>query len=178
MRRLGAILAGGGSTRFGSDKAVQMINGKALLDHVADALSPFVESLVVAGRHWDGLATVKDCPAPSLGPLGGLCGALVHARDLGFDGVISVGCDCLPLPVDLLLRSSHPVILASQPLIGWWPVTFAQALEDWLGSSSNRSVYRWADAACAQRADAHVPIHNLNTPADFDAWIAHGAPGA
>ena len=38
MRVLGAILAGGQSRRFGSDKASASLDGKSLLDHVADAL--------------------------------------------------------------------------------------------------------------------------------------------
>jgi S-formylglutathione hydrolase len=178
MRRLGAILAGGGSSRFGSDKAALVINAKPLLEHVANALRPFVETIVVAGREWDGMQSVADRPAESLGPLGGLCGALAHARSQGFDGVISAGCDCLPLPVEALLNSHEPVILDQQPLIGWWPVRFAQGLEDWLGSPANRSVYRWADAAGAQRIAAPTAIYNLNTPADFDLWVAQGAPGA
>ena len=79
MKILGAILAGGQSRRFGSDKAVATWHGKALLDHVADALRPSCAQLIVVGRTWPGLETIADYPAPGLGPLGGLAGALAGA---------------------------------------------------------------------------------------------------
>lgn len=82
MRLLGAILAGGAATRFGSDKGSgALIGGRALIDHVADALRPQVATLVVCGRHWPGLEGLADRPASGLGPLGGLCAALAHAGE-------------------------------------------------------------------------------------------------
>ena len=39
MKLLGAILAGGRSSRFGSDKAFALLNGKPLIDHVIAALA-------------------------------------------------------------------------------------------------------------------------------------------
>ena len=47
MRRLGAIIAGGKATRFGSDKAAASLNGTALIEHVADGLRDQVDKLIV-----------------------------------------------------------------------------------------------------------------------------------
>lgn len=178
MRRLGAILAGGASLRFGSDKAAFPVKGRALLDHVAAALRPQVSDLIVVGRSWPGLARVDDQPRPGLGPLGGLCGALRHAQACGHDGVISAGCDAMPIPLDIFAGHAGAAIVDTQPLIGWWPVALAGRLEEWLTIAEDRSVYGWAKIVGAARLAPAATIHNLNTPGDVVRWEAEGMPGA
>jgi molybdopterin-guanine dinucleotide biosynthesis protein A len=46
---LGVVLAGGLSTRFGSDKAQALWRGRSLLDHALDALAPIARALRSAG---------------------------------------------------------------------------------------------------------------------------------
>ena len=74
MRVLGAILGGGQSSRFGSDKAVALLHGLPLMDHASAGLRPHVEAVITVGRDWHGLVRVEDEPEPGLGPLGGLLG--------------------------------------------------------------------------------------------------------
>jgi molybdopterin-guanine dinucleotide biosynthesis protein A len=168
MKILGAILAGGQSRRFGSDKAAATWNGKALLDHVADALRPTCAELIVVGRTWPTLESIADHPAPGLGPLGGLAGALCHARDHGFDFVLSSGCDLAGLPADLAVQlSPGPSILADIPIVGMWPVQLAQLLLDWMADPAHRSVYRFADHAGARRVATPASIINANRPSDL-----------
>ncbi|MBK6707600.1 MAG: molybdenum cofactor guanylyltransferase [Sphingomonadales bacterium] len=165
MRVLGAILAGGQSRRFGSDKAEALFEGRALLDHVADALRPQVAALVVAGREWPGLSKVADLPEPGIGPLGGLAGALDQAWRHGFDAVLSSGCDVIGLPADLAQRlGTGPAIVADMPIVGLWPVSLRELLLDWLSGSENRSVYKFADHAGAQRVKLDVALRNINRP--------------
>ena len=102
MKILGAILAGGQSRRFGSDKALAIVQGKTLFDHVADALRPSCAQLVAAGREWPAMQGVADRPVAGLGPLGGLAGALYYAKNNGYDCVLSCGCDIVGLPLDLV----------------------------------------------------------------------------
>ena len=168
MRLLGAILAGGHSRRFGSDKAEVLVEGKALLDHVAYALGTQTEALVVAGRSWPAIESVADLPKPGLGPLCGLAGALDHAQRLGFDAVLSSGCDVLGLPTDLtqMLRSG-PAILDDLPVVGIWPVGLAGTLVDWLAEPGNRSVYRFADSVNARRVAMPASITNVNRASDL-----------
>lgn len=168
MRLLGAILAGGQSRRFGSDKAEARVEGKALLDHVADALRPQTETLVVAGRAWPGLDSVTDLPQPGLGPLGGLAGALEHAQRLGFDAVLSSGCDVLGLPADLAAKLDRgPAIVDDLPIVGIWPAELAGTLVQWLAEPANRSVYRFADHVGARRVAIPASLTNVNRASDL-----------
>jgi len=54
-RVLGAVLAGGQSSRFGSNKAAATLDGRDLLHHAADRLRPHVDSIVVVGERMGGL---------------------------------------------------------------------------------------------------------------------------
>jgi molybdenum cofactor guanylyltransferase len=168
MRLLGAILAGGQSRRFGSDKAQALVDGKALLDHVADALHPQVDALVVAGREWPGIESVADIPEAGLGPLGGLAGALAHAWRHNFDAVLSSGCDLIGIPADLADQLGGGASIADdQPLLGLWPAALAEPLTTWLAEPQNRSVYRFADHIGARRVGLDVVVSNANRPEDL-----------
>jgi molybdopterin-guanine dinucleotide biosynthesis protein A len=168
MKLLGAILAGGQSRRFGSDKAEALVAGKPLLDHVADALRPRCAELVVAGRVWPALTTVTDLPESGIGPLGGLAGALDHAERNGFEAVLSSGCDVLGLPADLAEQLGEgPAILDDLPIVGLWPASLASLLIGWLRDPANRSVYRFADHVGARRVSMPAIITNVNRASDL-----------
>jgi molybdenum cofactor guanylyltransferase len=168
MKTVGAILAGGQSRRFGSDKANALLEGKPLLEHVAATLGPQVDMLVVAGREWPGLASVPDFPTPGLGPLGGLAGALAYAELAGFDAVLSSGCDLLDIPHNLIKTLGlGPAIIDDQPLLGLWPVAVADTLTSWLMDKRNRSVYRFAAHIGACRVPLSFAVRNANRPQDL-----------
>ena len=99
MKTLGAVLAGGQSRRFGSDKAVAMLDGQTLLDHALAALRPHCDAVVVVGR-----GKIADWPRADMGPLGGIAAALIHAVDQGFNQVLTVSVDCVRLPPDVRER--------------------------------------------------------------------------
>ena len=69
MRLLGAVLAGGRSSRFGSDKAEALLHGRSLLDHAIEALSAQCDSVIVVGREHHGTPSIPDRPRPDLGRL-------------------------------------------------------------------------------------------------------------
>ena len=168
MRVLGAILAGGQSRRFGSDKASALLDGKPLLDHVADALRGQTKALVVAGRAWPGIESVTDLPSPGLGPLAGLAGALDHAWRHDFDAVLSSGCDVIGLPENLAEQlGTAPSIASDLPIIGLWPVALRTSLLEWLADPQNRSVYAFAAHIGARKVDLKASLRNVNRPEDL-----------
>ena len=173
MRLLGAILAGGQSRRFGSDKAAALVDGTRLIDRVAARLAELCEAVVVCGRNEPGWKCLADWPASGLGPLAGLNAALAHGATQGFDAVLASGCDIPDLPPDLALNlgGEGAAIVESQPVVGLWPVALAPVLERFL-ADGGRSLYRFADHARARRVAFDPPLGNVNTPADLRRWHA------
>lgn len=77
---IGVILAGGASRRMGRDKAEVEIDGRRMVDLVADAVGRVSNRLIVAGRSRPpaGLSAiaVQDPIDGRLGPLAGLAGVM------------------------------------------------------------------------------------------------------
>ena len=170
MKLLGAILAGGVSQRFGSDKALAKIDGKPMLAHVAERLSRQCDALVVVGRDWPGLIRVDDRPLPGLGPLGGLAGALAYGADAGFDAVLTSGCDLPGLPVDVRSRLGLPnAVVKGQPTVGLWECGLAEPLATWISRTEDRSIQAWIIETGAQRVILEA-LDNINTQADLSAF--------
>jgi molybdenum cofactor guanylyltransferase len=172
VKLLGAIIAGGGSRRFGGDKAAALLNGRALIDHVADALRPQVDALIVCGRDLPGLDSVADRPTADMGPLGGLCAALHYAAQHKYDAVLTAGCDVLPVPDLRALVRPTATVVKNHWLFGYWPVALAPALDHHLATQSDRSMRHWIAVSGAREIDCDVAFHNLNTRDDFALYCA------
>jgi len=171
MTILGAILAGGNSSRFGSDKAAANMAGKPLLSHVIEAMLPQVDALVICGREWTGHVNLADHPANNLGPLGGLCAALRYAALNEYDHVLSTGCDVVPVPSNLsVILGEGPAHIENQPLLAVWPAALAARLERHLLSDNNRSLFGWAEACGARIAPLSAMLYNINTQDDLTAY--------
>jgi molybdenum cofactor guanylyltransferase len=174
---LGAIIAGGPSRRFGGDKAGALLGGKALIEHVIDALLPQVDALVIVGRAWGGHPLVEDYPF-ACGPLSGLCAVLRSARDQGHDHVLTAGCDVLPIPPTLrgALAGDGPAVIAGQRLLGLWPSALADRLEAHIRAQSNHganyALHHWIALSGARSVTLATPLHNLNTAEDLARFEA------
>ncbi|MEP0189261.1 MAG: molybdenum cofactor guanylyltransferase [Erythrobacter sp.] len=168
MNVLGAILAGGQARRFGSDKAHAVYGGSRLIDLVADALGAQTTALIVCGREEPGFGCIADSPEPGLGPLGGLSAALTFAETHGFAHVLTSGVDVPNVPADLLaqLSGEGAAIVASQPVVGFWPVWVAADLIDFL-NEGGRALYGFADRIGARQIELTQPLLNVNRPEDL-----------
>ncbi|MCB5426578.1 molybdenum cofactor guanylyltransferase [Altererythrobacter sp. CC-YST694] len=171
---LGVVLAGGQSSRFGSDKALAMLGGRSLLNRSIDALGSWCDDVVIAGRE-TGPETgethcIPDWPAPGMGPLGGVAAGLRHANENGFDSVMTCSVDSFDLPADLPdLLAAPPCYLGDQPVIGHWPASAAAAVETILASDSKHSMREFAEAIGAINVKSGAKPANINTPADLAA---------
>ena len=167
---LGVVLAGGQSTRFGSDKAMAELGGRTLLARAFDTLSGFCEQVVIAGRAQGPGHCIPDWPRPHMGPLAGIAAALRLARDDGYDSVLSCGVDSVGLPDDLLDRlSPAPAYLASQPVVGHWPAGAVGAIEALMLGEGKHSMLAFAEAIGATAVKIAMKPANINTPADLAA---------
>ena len=167
---LGVVLAGGKSTRFGSDKALAELGGRTLIARAVDALAGWCEYVVVVGRETAPAPTLPDWPLPGMGPLAGLAAALHLARDEGYEAVLSCGVDSAGLPDDLLtLLSPAPAYLADQPVIGLWPASASPVLDALLESDARHSMRAFSEAIGAKPVKSAAKPANINTPADLSA---------
>ncbi|HEY0597187.1 molybdenum cofactor guanylyltransferase, partial [Sphingopyxis sp.] len=160
----GAVLAGGRSRRFGSDKALAMLDGRSLLDHARAALAPHCETVIIVGR-----GEVADWPRRDMGPLGGIAGALIEAADRGFDQLLTAPVDCVRLPDDLrALLEPAPAFLDTQPVIGLWPIASLRDLKAMLEDGRDLAVRAFARRIGAQAARSAFVPPNINSSADLD----------
>ncbi|WP_130324688.1 NTP transferase domain-containing protein [Sphingomonas sp. BK036] len=160
------MLAGGQSSRFGSDKAQAVLDGRALAEHARILLSPHVERAVIAGR--DG--AIPDLPGPGVGPLGGIAGALDQGARLGFTSVLTIACDMPRLPEGLLatLARRASSYCPDAPVLGHWETRLLGHLLTHIETVPRRSVRGWAEAVGAIPIPAGAPIPNVNTPQDLN----------
>lgn len=172
---LGAIIAGGKSTRFGSDKALAEVGGRMLIDRVTDTLGPQCAELVVCGRNHAGLRSLADQPAADMGPLGGVAAALLEAQAHGYSAVLTAPCDAFDLPDDLLQALfPYPAYVESMPVIGLWPAYAAQDALAILASDDKHSMRAFATRISARAVQLpHAPA-NINTAADLERVERHG----
>ena len=189
MRDLvGAITAGGRSSRFGSDKAAARLGGRTLLEHVAASLEACPLRLLVAppGRYaLPGWVNVPDT-RPGEGPLAALEAALGAARaGAGPSWVAFAGVDmpCLTAEYwEALARARTPqarAVLAldaggrPQPLAALYHAELLEHVTSLLNAGERR-LRAAAPPALTVTVPHHVlqavspgALRNVNTPADL-----------
>jgi len=196
---LGAALAGGASTRFGSPKPLASVGGRTVLSRVLGALGEVCpEVVLIANDPRIAAAAGRSLPddVPGLGPLGGIATALRHARSHGFVGALCLAADTpfvgAALLRELLVDPAAVVVPEStgrrscEPLCAYWPVGVLDEARRAL-DAGERAPHRLLDRLPRVR---HVPLEtvrrigdpdilflNLNTPEDLERAerIAAGA---
>jgi formate dehydrogenase accessory protein FdhD len=173
---LGAVLAGGQSQRFGSDKVLAVSGGATLLEHAVTALQAQCDAVIVVGRAHAPCRTIEDWPRAGVGPMAGMAAALRHGREEGYSAVLTCGADCLDVPGDLAARlAPAPAYVAEQPVIGLWPVTAAEKACARVSGEGSRSIRGFAEALGAR--PVNVPsIRNINRPEDLITRAPCNAP--
>lgn len=189
----GIILAGGLSSRMGTNKAMLQLNGSAVLQHVTKAMRPAVSRIIVAaGPHVTAYSAMDyDCVQdhyPGKGPLAGLHAAL-EASDTDWNLVCA--CD-MPLlqtsffdGIKKLVEShnSYSAIVPRvdghvHPLAGAYHKRVLPDLEQRLNQDHLR-VMRWLEEiGCRyveveelESAGVHqvaMQMSNMNTPEEYE----------
>lgn len=106
----GVVLAGGKSSRMGSDKAWTLYKGKALIEHAIDSIKPYCKELIISakGKAYSGMSypVIADIEE-GIGPIGGIASTLPHSQN---ELVLITACD-IPLLsqklISLLLDNSR-----------------------------------------------------------------------
>ena len=188
---LGVILAGGLARRMGGgDKGLSVIEGRTIIERLADGMRPQCAGLILnangdPGRFAAlGLPVVSDSVPDFAGPLAGVLAGLdwaaAHRPELAW--VATVAGDTPFLPPDFVARlhaagQAAGAKLASaasggrtHPVNGLWPVTLREDLREAL-ARGERKVGRWTaehGAALAEWSGDPDPFFNVNAPEDLD----------
>lgn len=116
----GCVLAGGRSTRFGSDKALHPVDGVPMAVRVARVLAAAGLDPLLVVRHPLGLGLPELVePDGPRHPLWGVAAALADG------GAFFAPCDLVDLHVDQVRRLlAEGAVATAQPLLGVYPPTF------------------------------------------------------
>ncbi len=189
----GVVIAGGRSKRFGRNKAAGMLQGKSLLERIAEQLASQTASLAISVASGSepiaaaGFTVIADILGPDVGPLAGLHAAMAWAKSCPeeFKWVVTTTVDTPFLPADFVQRLHETALAESalcavsfsgnqrHPLHGIWSVELATSLEEFVENANSRSVQSWADSLGVPivqwLTEPIDPFFNINTEADLAA---------
>jgi molybdenum cofactor guanylyltransferase len=186
----GLILAGGKSSRFGSDKALAFLGGRSLLERATTALRPWASEIAINAAsgspakheaHRLGFGVVSDRTGLVSGPLAGILAGLEWSAGLDVKWMISLPCDVVSLPADAFPRLLAAAIMSNgayavteqgpQSLCAVWPVEGKNVLEAVLNSGTHPPVRDIAKQLGASPVyfDGDGSFLNVNTKDDLAA---------
>jgi molybdenum cofactor guanylyltransferase len=193
MKLFGYVQAGGGSTRFGRNKALVELQGKTMLARTTELLSSVCEEVKIVaanGKYSQSPVGIVEDRWPGEGPLGGILSALLETRRIANEPMWSliVGCDMPFLSSEFLgllkehaFSSSTKVVVPEsenglEPLCACWRSDAApeiQAMFDAglrkVSEAMKRLPMEVLDEAVWKRFDSDQRLFwNMNTPADFE----------
>jgi molybdopterin-guanine dinucleotide biosynthesis protein A len=187
---LGAVLAGGASTRFGAPKWRVQLAGQTLGERAVAALRPSTAQVVAISSDPEvaslGVEVRADLVAGQ-GPLGGIRTALVWAAERSLAGAFVLACD-LPLVTAPLVQAlvsawqgSDAVVTVgpagSEPLCALYSLTALPRIESALERGelspsrllmSELEVHRLAMEVARDASGIQAPFLNVNTRADWE----------
>lgn len=190
MKILGAIIAGGQSSRMGGqEKSFLVLDGVCLLERLLSRLRFQVDEVVINGngdasRFADFNCDVVTDQLTDVGtPLAGLHAVLAHGAAQGFDAVVTVPSDSPFIPLDLvekLIAAGDETGAAharsggqDHYLTGIWTTAMAAPMARLIVDHDLRRVQdftlRVKAAKAVWPALPHDPFFNINTPEDLAA---------
>jgi len=192
MMRRGFLQAGGGSSRFGSDKALAELAGKSMLQRNGELLASVCDEVSIvapAGKYPNATWPVLPDRWPGEGPLGGILTALstMQPSESGAAWALIVSCDMPFLAQEFLVflweraSTSHAQVVVPQtvgglePLCACWCVDAAAGVRSAFDSgvrkvtdAMKRLPMEVLDESAWKRFDTEGRLFwNMNTPADF-----------
>src|ERR1700740_715167 len=188
----GFLQAGGGSTRFGSDKALVQLVGKTMLQRTGELLSSICNDVTIvapAGKYASAAWPILSDRWPGEGPLGGILSALstMQAPESGAAWAMILSCDMPFLTQEFLAflwarasASNAQVVVPEsnrglEPLCACWRPNSAAGGQSAFDSgvrkateAMKRVTMEVLDESAWKRFDTDSRLFwNMNTPADF-----------
>ena len=188
---LGVILAGGKSSRFGSNKSLSKLANNKLIEHVINKIDKYFPEILVVSND-SGLKIenkkikiIKDCIKGYLGPLVGVLSAMKYANSFEnkFKWIITFPCDT-PFFEKLIIekmieKSTSPkekiYFIKDKKqrhnIFGLWSTSLESILEEDL-KNNFRKVDLWADKIGCNFIEKDIQNENeflnINTKEDLE----------
>ncbi|CDZ60035.1 Molybdenum cofactor guanylyltransferase [Neorhizobium galegae bv. orientalis] len=193
IRPPGLVLAGGKSSRMGTDKAFLTVGGDTILGHVVRRLLPQISEITLNAPMGFpnplGLRLLPDLVPGQIGPLAGVLAGLhdIQARGVQATHLLTVPSDSPFVPADLVRRleaeadDPNAIVIAASggrdhPVFGLWPISIASDLQTWLSDPDNRRIKALLDRHHTVTVEFPMvethqglldPFFNINTPEDL-----------
>ena len=189
---LGVILAGGKSSRFGSNKADAHLGDKTLLEHTISKVEKnFLEVLIVSNNesikiNKKNVFLVKDFIIGQLGPLIGILSAMkwIEQNNKKYKWIATFPCDT-PFFDDSIIEKFKNCSISNDHLLfflnsrkkrhnifGLWSLKLIDILEEDIRSNNFRKVELWADKIGVQKIEVNTEgfdkFLNINTLGDLE----------
>ena len=184
----GLILAGGRSSRMGTDKSGLVLpDGMSLIARAYELLKVAVNGCVWVSRSWDyhnGNSYDLCDDEPYAGPLSGIERAM-GVSQANYLAVLAVDLPFLPLnfyswlltkwqePVDALMPRSHD---HKQPLAGFWSLQLMPALQSYRQEGGRNVEYFLVSRRIGWVQVPDSWIVNINTPGDWESCLLRFRP--
>lgn len=184
------LLAGGLSSRFGSDKALAELGGRPLILRLAALLQPYATEIKVVSDRADkyaalGLPTLAD-RLPQAGPMGGLYTALHDLSQSPGEWLLLASCDLwgfTPDQIEMLLAAPRHGVQTVAWRDSHWQPLWALYHRDLLPELEHRlaqhqgALWRLLEAIPVRRLDAsNLGWIQINRPVDLER-ANRGFPG-
>lgn len=183
----GLVLAGGRSSRYGSEKAVARFDGETLLERELAVLRGDCAALAVSARPESGAATLAaslglpvlpDADGAPDGPLAGVAAGLRWAAGLGAEALVTLPCDMPHAPQDLARRliagrgdafaAFATTAEGVHPLCALWSIDLLASLDSALADGHPAVQGFLADVGAATvRFEDAAAFANMNRPGDL-----------
>ncbi len=188
MKIIGAIIAGGQSSRMGGrEKAFLELASKPVILHVIEQFEPQVDQLVINANGEParfsefGLDVVPDVLTSLTTPLAGLHAALKFTKSVEAEVLVTVPSDTPFLPFNLVAKLLEKALVRGAAIaasgdqehyiVGAWRMELLDDLETAIAQDNLFRVKDWAHRTSAQKVEWPVepydPFFNVNAPEDL-----------
>ena len=188
---IGVILAGGKSSRFGSNKSLSKLANNKLIEHVINKIDAYFIEILVVSNDIDlkienqKIKIIKDCIQGYLGPLVGVLSAMKYANSFEnkYKWIITFPCDTPFFDKLIIEKMIEKNISAKEKIyfvkdkkhrhniFGLWSTSLEKILEDDL-KNNFRKVDLWADKIGCNFIEKDIQNENeflnINTKEDLE----------
>ena len=188
---LGVILAGGKSSRFGSNKSLSNLANNKLIEHVINKIDTYFPKILIVSNDSSlkienkKIKIIKDCIEGYLGPLVGVLTAMKYANSYKnkYKWIITFPCDTPFFNRIIIKKMIEKTNLADEKIyfvkdrkqrhniFGIWSTSLEKVLEDDL-KNNFRKVDLWADKIGCNFIEKDIQNENeflnINTKEDLE----------